>query len=121
MADPFVIEQAQVTIPNGQSLSPEVDIGPKTLVAIITPSQWVAAAITLQASPDGGATWYELVDQTGAAIGSSSVTGSAFIAIDPTKLKGVVALKVRSGTLAVPVNQTNAQGVLLTLLRRAVF
>lgn len=122
MADPFVIEQSTVVIANGQSLSPEVDVGPKTLVGIITPSTWAAAGISFQASPDGGTTWLELLDQTATAIGVSSITGAQFIAIDPTKLKGVTALKVRSGTSGTPVAQSpGAGGTTLILLRRAVF
>jgi hypothetical protein len=121
MADPFVVETVQVTIAQNTSLSPEVDVGPKVLVGLVTPSTWIAASISFQASADGGNTWQELLDQTATAISVSSITGAAFIAIDPTKMKGVNAIKVRSGTSASPVNQTNSGGVVLTLLKRAVF
>lgn len=117
MADPFVVETSTVAIPNGTPLSPEIDVATKTLVGIITNANWAAAGITLQGSPDG-VNFFELLDQTATAIGCASITGAQFIAIDPTKLKGVTALKVRSGTVGTPVNQTN---VTLTILRRAVF
>ena len=120
MSDPFVVETSTVQIAAGQSLSPEVDVGPKDLVGIIVPANWTTAAITLQASIDG-VTWNELVDQTATAVGCSSLTGgtlSYFVAVDPTKLRGVQALKVRSGTQAVPVVQ--AAQVTLTIVRRYV-
>ena len=122
MADPFVQEQFQAQISAGQSLSAQVDIGGWTLVGIIVPATWTTAGISLQASYDGGTTWSELVDQTAAAIGCSSLTGgtlSYFVAVDPTKLRGVRSLKVRSGTQAAPVVQVGA--VTLQLLTRFVY
>ena len=52
---------------------------------------------------------------TATAIGVSSVTGGAYtvIAVDPTKLRGVNCLKLRSGTSGTPVPQTNAVNVQL--------
>jgi hypothetical protein len=115
------IDYIPVTIASGTALSPEVDIGTKSLVAIAVPSTWIAAGISFQASFDGGVTWAELVDQTATAIQVSSITGAQQIAVDPTKLRGVTALKVRSGTAAAPVNQTAGGGVTLTLVTRLVF
>lgn len=122
MADPFVVESSTVQITSGTALSSEVDVGPKDIVGIVVPANWTTAAISLQASPDGGTTWAELVDQTATAVGCSSLTGGTlvyFVAIDPTKLRGVQALKIRSGTQVSPVNQTNT--VTLTIVRRTVF
>lgn len=121
MSDPF-LNSIAVAIGAGTALSAQVDIGNQTLVGIVVPSNWTTAAISLQASYDGGATWSELVDQTAAAIGSSSLTGgtlSYFVAVDPTKLRGVRSVKVRSGTQATPVNQVAA--VTLQLITRSVF
>lgn len=121
MADPLVLNSIAVQIASGQALSAEVDIGGWTLVGIVVPSNWTTAGLSFQASADGGITWGELQDQTATAIGVSSIAGGTqvFIAIDPTKLRGVRSLKVRSGTAAVPVNQTNT--VTLQLLTRFVF
>ena len=121
MADPFVLQTATATITSGTALSAQVDIGPKSLVGIVVPSTWTTAGISFQASVDGGQTWGELEDQTATAIGVSSITGGTqvFVAFDPTKLRGVWSLKVRSGTAAVPVNQTGT--VALTLVLRDVF
>ena len=110
-----------VAIAQGAALSAEVDIGNQSLVGILVPANWTTAGISLQASPDGGVTWGELVDQTAAAIGCSSLTGGTlayYVGFDPKTLRGPVSLKVRSGTQAAPVNQTNA--VTLTLITRLV-
>jgi hypothetical protein len=121
MADPFVLQPVAVQIASGQSLSPQVDIGPKTLVGLIVPSNWTTASLSFQASADGGATWGELQDQTATAITVGSITGGTqvFVGFDPTKLRGAWSLKVRSGTAASPVTQTNT--VTLTLLTRDIF
>jgi hypothetical protein len=122
MADPFVLNQVPAAIAQGTSLSPEVDIGGWSLVGIWVPSAWVTAGITFQASIDSQ-NWAELEDQTATAISVSSITGGAntFIAFDPTKVRGVRAIKVRSGTAASPVNQTASGGVTLTLLTRFIY
>jgi hypothetical protein len=116
------INSCAASIAAGQALSAEVDIGNQSLVAILVPANWTTAGISLQASPDGGVTWGELVDQTAAAIGCASLTGGTlayYVGFDPKTLRGPVSLKVRSGTQAAPVNQANA--VTLTLITRLVF
>ncbi|SRR5260370_5519345 len=104
-----------------QSLSPQVNLGAKTLVGLYLPANWTTAGLSFQASADGGATFGELLDQTATAIAVASVAGGAvtFIAFDPAKLRGVNCIKVRSGTSAAPVVQTNT--VTLTLVLRSVF
>jgi hypothetical protein len=85
----------------------------------VVPANWTTAGISLQASVDGGTTWAELTTVAGTPYAIGSLTGgtlSYYIAIDPTTLRGVMALKIRSGTQALPVNQTNA--VTLTLVTR---
>lgn len=121
MADPFVLDVVPATIAAAGNLSPAINIGQKTLVGIVVPANWTTAGISFQASYDGGTTFGELLDQTATAIAVSSVTGGAVahIAFDPTKLKGVNCIKVRSGTSATPVTQTNQ--VTLQLLLRFVF
>src|SRR5579871_1744550 len=106
------IDYISAAIAQGAAISGEVDIGNKSLVGIWVPAAWVTAGISFQASVDGGTTWAELVDSTATAIAVSSVTGGAavFVALDPTKLRGPVALKVRSGTSASPIAQTAAGG-----------
>lgn len=121
MADPFVLNSVPVQITSGTALSSEIDIGGWTLVGIVVPSNWTTSGLSFQASADGGQSFGELLDMTATAIAISSVPGGAqaFIAVDPTKWRGVRSLKVRSGTSSAPVNQTNT--VTLQLLTRFVF
>lgn len=107
-------------IASGQSLSPEVDIGGWTLVGIVVPAAWTTAGISFQASADGGATFGELQTIAAVAFAISSITGGTqvYIAIDPTTLRGVRSLKVRSGTAAAPVSQGSS--VTLSLVTRYV-
>lgn len=121
MADPLVQQQISVTIPAGVSgISGAVPLGDKTLVGIVIPANWVTASLSFQASADD-TNFGELLDSTATAIAITSVTGGALvvIALDPTKWRGVRTIKVRSGTSAAPVNQTNSP--VLTLLTRDVF
>lgn len=104
-----------VLIANGTSLSAEVDIGVNALVGIAMPATWTAADLTFQVSSDGGATWLEL--QTTAAAVDFKAAAGQFVAVDPTALRGFNALKVRSGTASVPVNQGADRT--LTLIGRA--
>lgn len=106
----------------GASLSAEVDIGSKSLVGLLIPTNWTTAGLSFQVSPDGGATWGELTTVAGTPYAIASLTGGTlayYVAIDPTTLVGAQALKVRSGTQATPVNQTNL--VTLQLVTRLAF
>jgi hypothetical protein len=100
----------QAVIATGTALSAQADIGNKTLVGLIIPAAWIAAAggITLQGSVDGGVTWYEITTVGGAAYAIAFTgIGPAYIAIDPSTLRGISSFKVRSGTVGAPVNQTS--------------
>jgi hypothetical protein len=98
------VQQTIAKITSGTALSPEVDIGPRLLVGIAMPAGWDAAALTFQASFDGGTTWLEM--QGASAVLTYNAAASQYIAVDPALWRGVSALKVRSGTLGAPVNQT---------------
>jgi hypothetical protein len=116
------IDTLQVAIASGQSLSNEVDIGTKSLVGILVPANWTTGGLSLQVSPDGGVTWGELTTVAGTPYAISSVTGGTlayYVALDPTTLRGAVALKVRSGSQAAPVVQANT--VALQLVTRLAF
>lgn len=91
------------TITSGQSVSNVVDLGSKTLLAIITPSDWTAANLTFQVSTDG-ITYSNMHDNAGV---ESTVTAAAsrYIVVDPANWVGVKYIKVRSGTSGTPVNQ----------------
>lgn len=116
MADPYVIDAIAVPIAAGATgLSGAVGLGGKTLVGIVIPAAWVTAAISFQASGDGGATFGELLDETATARSITSIAGGAYsvIAVDPTKWRGINQIKVRSGPAGAAVNQTGAPTLLL--------
>lgn len=109
------IDLISVTIANGTALSAQVNLGDKALHGIMMPAGWDAADLTFRASPDGGATFGEMVDVSATAIDYKAAAG-IYIPIDPTLWEAVNCIKVRSGTSAVPVNQT-ADRVLTLIVR----
>ena len=92
-----------VTIPNGQSLSNSVDLGGRTLGAIIMSAVWTAAALTFQASLDG-VTWFNLLDNTGTEV-NLATAANYFLNLTPASWQALRFLKFRSGTSGAPVNQ----------------
>lgn len=113
------IDYISAAIPAGATgLSAEIDIGNKSLVGLVLPSGWLAATggISMQASVDG-TNFYEVTLPSGSAyIVAFTGAGPAYIGIDPTILRGIVALKLRSGLVGAAVNQTGAP--VLTLVTR---
>jgi hypothetical protein len=112
---------AQVTIANGQSLSAPVNLGNKTLCAIVVPTPWTAAALSFQASDDGGVTWQNLFDVTGTevSIPSASVVAGQRISVNPAIFASVDFVKIRSGTNAAAVAQGGAR--VLGLATREIY
>jgi hypothetical protein len=105
------LKRVPVTIQAGQSLSTAALLGDYTLAGLYFPAGWTAAGISYQISFDDGASYVELNDSTGAPVDLPPATAaSTYYAIDvrDKTLSGVTNLKLRSGTLAAPVNQTNA-------------
>jgi hypothetical protein len=105
-----------VTITNGQSLSPAVDMGGTTLVSIQMPAAWTAAGITLQGSSDG-VSFFNIFSSTGVEY-ALAAAASSFIVLDPVDMLGVRYMKIRSGTAGTPVNQ--AADRVLTLVTRGL-
>lgn len=113
------IDNILAQIAAAASLSGQTDIGTKSIVGLVLPAGWTAAAggISFQVSIDGGTTWNELTTQAGAPYAIAyTAAGAAYIAIDPNTLRGVQSVKVRSGTAVAPVVQTNP--VTVTLVTR---
>src|SRR5690242_8642270 len=92
------------TIANGSSLAPAIDIGPNTLVAVVMPAAWDAAAMTFAGSIDG-TNFFPLYDETGTEI-NIPVAASRYVKLDPSVFAGVRYVQVRSGTSGSAVNQT---------------
>jgi hypothetical protein len=108
-------QTVQATIANGAALSGQVNIGNRLLVGLWMPATWTAASITFQVSPDGGTTWLELYSSAGVET-TFTVAASQFIAVDPETLRGINAVKVRSGTSGSPVNQNQQSIVTLVTI-----
>ncbi len=111
------IELQTAAIANGAALSPAVALGQKTLLGIVMPAAWTAAALTFQVSIDD-TTFNELYDGAGNAVSITAAAGQ-FVQIDPAKWRGVTAIKVRSGTSGAPVNQ--GQAAAIQLVTRSVY
>ena len=106
-----------IVIANGQSLSASVDLGGYILQGIAMPAGWDAATLSFQTSIDNWTTSLEMQSISG-VINPPAAAGQ-FIALDRVLFRTVTTLKVRSGTVGVPVNQT-AQRTLTLLLRPAL-
>jgi hypothetical protein len=98
------LDNFPILIANGQSLSAAVPLGADTLVGIVMPAAWTAAALTFLVSADGGASFQSLFNDAGTEV-SVTVTAAEFVAIDPKYYRGANFIKVRSGTSATPVAQ----------------
>lgn len=93
-----------VMIPSGQSLSNSVNLGGRSLGAIIMPAAWDAASMTFQASLDG-VTWFNLLDDSAAEV-TLTVAANDFLRLTLSDWLALRYLKLRSGTSGSPVNQS---------------
>lgn len=105
---------ATTTIASGQSLSTAVDLGGLRLFGIVMPAAWTTAALTFQMSPDGGATYNNMFDDSGAEFLIQSDV-SRYIMLDPVAFAPVQWLKLRSGPAAAAVAQSASRTIKLVL------
>lgn len=104
-----------VTIPAGATgLSPAIELGEYHLGRIDVPANWLAAGLSVQVSADN-VTYYEMYDAAG-ALYSLPVGASRGQLVTVNDFLSVRWLKLRSGTLALPVNQTNSPILSLSLI-----
>ena len=113
-----------VAIANGASLSVEVNVGPFRIVGIQMPAGWTAANLTLQALVDQPAgnppapVFGDVVDTAGTelVLAAAPAAGKYVAIADTAALQGLGRIKVRSGTLALPVAQAAARTLYLVLV-----
>lgn len=106
-----------LTIPSGGSVSPAIDLTSTCILGFIAPAAWDAAAITLEVSSNGSSWATALVDSTGAPSGTwAAGTAGAAYSVDLWALLPFKFVRIRSGSTAVPVNQTAARA--FTVLTR---
>lgn len=116
-----ILTTSVVTISSGASLSPAVQLdkdGAGALVAIVMPSGWDAASITLQAIADPTATTFVNVFDSSGTETTITAAASRYIQLIPTLFAGMTQVKIRSGTSGAPVNQTADRA--LTLVFRPI-
>ena len=96
-----------VTIPAGASLSGDVNVNDLQIVGIQMPAGWDAAGIAFAALLGDGTTFGKVQDAAGTEVVITSPAAATYVAIAPTVATiGLGRIRVRSGTAAVPVNQT---------------
>lgn len=103
------------TIAENENLSDVVDCNGLTLAALIVPSGWTAADITLQGSVDG-TNFFNVHEASSDTELTVQAAASRYILLDPDQFRGLQRLKVRSGTSATPVTQTGSDKVLTLVL-----
>jgi hypothetical protein len=100
-------------IASGQSLSGPVALGTTRLFGILVPAGWTAAGLSYQASVDG-VNYFELYTDAGTEVTSIVAASQVVVLSSPVQWLGISYLKVRSGTVGIPVAQGSA--VTLTLI-----
>lgn len=111
-AQSWAQSQYPVTISNGTSLSPGVDMNNGRLFAVVLPAAWTAASLTFQASQDG-ITYSNMFDSTGTEVTFTAAASQYVINAVPVEWIGVRFIKVRSGTSGTPVNQGAARALVI--------
>lgn len=115
----------KAVIASGGSLSGEVDLQASRLFALIIPSVWTGTTtpITFQAGVPGSdgtcltAAWTELYNDGGTEVQVSVAAVSTYIVFGtPPALYGIRCFKVRSGTAASPVTQSQQTSIILVAL-----
>jgi hypothetical protein len=97
--------QTAVLLANTTSLSGAVAFGDKVPVGIAVPAAFDGTSLTFQVSADGGTTWSEFYDASGAAV-TITISTSRYIYLDRNVWAGVNNIKVRSGTVGSPAAQS---------------
>jgi hypothetical protein len=109
-----------VVIANGASLSGDVALGTggeRQLVGIQMPAAWTAASLTFAVSSDGVTfvpLYWDGAEYVIAAGGGAAA--SLGVSLEPSAFAGWPFVRVRSGTVGVPVNQ-GAERTLVVLTR----
>lgn len=105
---------ASCTIADGVSLSSAVEMRGCHLETIALPAGWDTASITFEGSLDYGVTYQSIEDNTSTEVAVTATPASKSLILPPLMLgKSWTHIKLRSGSVGVPINQAGA--VVLTL------
>ncbi len=100
-----------VPINAGVSSTEGIDTAATTILGIVMPAGWDAADITILTSHDD-VTYQPLYDDSGEYVISTAAAGRNIV-LEPDVLAGWRFIRIRSGTDAVPVNQTAIRTLIL--------
>jgi len=110
-----------MTIAAGESISTAVDKSHHSHIAIFLPADWTTAGITFLGSETFDGTYVQVLSATDISeVAIPAVVASKVIVLDTEFLEALIAipfLKLRSGTLLIPVNQV-AEASINIILRR---
>lgn len=109
-----IIETEDVTIADGESLSPAVSLKGRVLVGVRMDSGWNAAGLTFQECDTFGGTYQNVYDETD-EVSITTVAASRTVLWSSDKLIAVKNVRLRSGTSSSAVNQTGDTVVTLLL------
>lgn len=108
-----------VTISSGSAVSDaEEDLRGYVLAAIVMPSAWTNANLTLQAIAEPGGTYQDVYDDGGTEY-SLTVDASQFVALEQDareRFRAAYGVKLRSGTGGTPVNQAADREIVLVFV-----
>src|SRR5512137_30675 len=101
-----------VVIANGTSLSVAQNFGEARVIGFIMPSAWDAAHLTFQVSDLIDGTFVNLYNESGTEVDITVAVDRAYsLNTSGAYLTPFNFVKVRSGTAALPVNQTAARTI----------
>lgn len=110
--NPGAHRKYNATIANGASESEAIDTWMWTLLSVQMPAAWTLAALTVLGSADG-VTYGTLVGASG-ALSVAAPAVNEVLTFDPAATFGVRYIKLKSGTVAAPVNQGAARTLMVT-------
>jgi hypothetical protein len=110
---PTVCYDLSAIIANGQTTSGAVDLLGTVLVGIIMPGTFTGTSLKFQTSSSLTGTYQNVYDGAAGADYSVTVAAGKYVAVDPTKLRGVRFLQIVS-------NSTEGQADTLGLVTKPV-
>lgn len=111
------------TIPNGTAVSGTIDLSGGnglTLVGILMPASWTAAALGFQITLDGGTTWTDVTNTSGALVQIASPTGGSYLALDPADFASLAKFRLHSAASGATTDVNQGADRAFTLVARVM-
>lgn len=105
----------EVTIAKDESLSGEIDVQGRIVVAIKMPAAWTSAGLSFTGCEQDGGTHYDVYDDSGDEVTLTADAQQVVVltGAQADALASLPYLKVRSGTTGTPVTQAAARTLYL--------